>query len=82
MQEYRVTVGEHTPGTIRFFKPYTTVLHRLDGPAVECADGRVEYWIEGKKYSMEEFLAKTAPAKEMTMADLEKVLGYKVKIIK
>ncbi len=57
-------------------------LHRLDGPAIEWTDGSVEYWIEGEKYSKEEFLAKTAPAKEMTVADLEKVLGHEVKIIK
>lgn len=56
--------------------------HRTNGPAVELADGTVEYWIEGKRYSVEEFLAKTAPAKEMTIAQLEKVLGHKVKIIK
>jgi hypothetical protein len=53
--------------------------HREDGPAVEHANGRVEYWIEGKKYSRKAFLAKTIPVEEMTVADLEKVLGHKIK---
>jgi hypothetical protein len=28
-------------------------LHREDGPAVEHANGRKEYWLDGKKYSNE-----------------------------
>lgn len=30
-------------------------LHRLDGPAIEYLDGTHEYWIDGKKYSKEEY---------------------------
>ena len=30
-------------------------LHRLDGPAVEFANGQKQYWIEGVRYSKEEF---------------------------
>ncbi len=39
MQEYRVTVGAYSPGTIRFYKPGTDVMHRLDSPAIEEPDG-------------------------------------------
>lgn len=48
-QEYRVTVGEYSPGTIRFYKPGTDDLHRLDGPAEECADGN-KYWYQDNKF--------------------------------
>ena len=109
MQEYRVIVVDVNGDVrVRYYKPGTDVLHRLNGPAIEYADGYkawyvngrrhredgpaveyadqygipVEYWIEGEKYSKEEFLAKAAPVKEMTMAQLEKVLGHEVKIIK
>ena len=54
--------------------------HRIDGPAFERADGRVEYWIDGVEYTEEEFLAKTQ-TKELTVADIEKLLGYSVKIV-
>lgn len=29
--------------------------HRIDGPAVKYYDGDVEYWVEGKMMSPEEF---------------------------
>jgi hypothetical protein len=34
-------------------------LHRLDGPAIECKNGIKEWWIEGTKYTEEEFKQKT-----------------------
>jgi hypothetical protein len=55
-------------------------LHRLDGPAIEAAD-RVGYWIDGVEYTKEEFIAKTQ-GKELTVAEIEKLLGYSIKIIK
>jgi hypothetical protein len=128
MQEYRVTVGEYTTGTIRFYKPGTDLLHRLDGPAVEylsgtkrwyqnnqlhrldgpaiewidgdkfwyvngkrhrldgpaveLAIGTVEYWIEGNKLTEAQFKEKTAPVKEMTVAEIEAALGHSVKVVK
>jgi len=57
-------------------------LHRLDGPARIWPDGTEQYWIDGVQYSKEEFLAETNPVKELTVADIEKLLGYQVKIIK
>ena len=55
--------------------------HRLDGPAVECTDCTKFWYVNGKKYTEEEFLQYTKPAKEMTMEELIKELGYKVKIV-
>jgi hypothetical protein len=31
------------------------VLHREDGAAIECADGRKRYYIEGKRLTEDEF---------------------------
>jgi len=56
--------------------------HRIDGPARIWPNGDEEYWIDGVRYTKEEFLAKTNPVKELTVADIEKLLGYPVKIVK
>jgi hypothetical protein len=58
--------------------------HRLDGPAVvEYAVGGdyEEWWIDGKRLTEEEFNYQVNP-KELTVADVEKLLGYPVKIVK
>jgi len=57
-------------------------LHREDGPAVEWANGDKAWWLNSASYSEEEFLAKTQPAKELTIADIEKLLGHRVKVVK
>ena len=104
MQEYRVIVDND--GGVRFYKPCTVELHRLDGPAVEEPNGykawfqnsqrhrtdgpaieyancdTVEYWINGKELTEAQFKKATAPAKEMTVAEIEAKLGHKVKIVK
>ena len=56
--------------------------HRIDGPAIEYADGCKAWYINGKQMTEAEFLAATQPAIEMTVADVEKLLGKRVKIIK
>ena len=57
--------------------------HRLDGPAYEGSDGSKEWCIEGKEYSEEEFLKKTQPATELTVAEIAKRLGINnLKIVK
>lgn len=48
MQEYKVIVGKFIPGTIRFYKPGTDILHRTDGPAVEYANGYKAWYVNGK----------------------------------
>ena len=57
-------------------------LHRTDGPAIEYADGTKRWYINGDHLTEAEFLAATQPVVEMTVADVEKLLGKRVKIIK
>ena len=57
-------------------------LHRTDGPAIERADGTKEWYINGMAMTEAEFLDATQPLVEMTVADIEKLLGKRVKIIK
>jgi len=56
--------------------------HRTDGPAVEYADGTKRWYINGDPMTEAEFLAATQPVVEMTVADIEKLVGKRVKIIK
>ena len=56
--------------------------HRTDGPAIEYHDGTKEWYINCEKLTEAEFLAATQPAIEMTVADVEKLVGKRVKIVK
>ena len=56
--------------------------HREDGPAVEYADGSKSWRLNDKEYTEQEYLAKTNPVKKLTVAEIEKLLGYSVKVIK
>ena len=56
--------------------------HREDGPAVEYASGDKEWFLSGVRYTEEEYYSKLNPAKELTMEELVKELGYNVKIVK
>jgi 4-hydroxyphenylpyruvate dioxygenase-like putative hemolysin len=53
-------------------------VHRVDGPAIEYADGSVAYWIDNKKLTQAEFEARNT--QELTVAEVEALLGYKIKI--
>ena len=103
MEKYDVEVDNE--GTVRYYKPGTKEPHRLNGPAVEYADGSKCWYVDGKlhrtdgpaaeyadgsKYwfingvilTEEQFKEKTAPvAKELTVAEIEKLLGHPVKVI-
>jgi hypothetical protein len=57
-------------------------LHREDGPACEYSDGTKFWYLNGKECTEAEFLKKTSKVKELTVAELEKLLGYSVKIVK
>ena len=57
-------------------------LHREGGPAIEKANGDKEWWLNGEELTEEEFNMRTQPHKEMTVAQLEQVLGHKIKIVK
>ena len=56
-------------------------LHREDGPAYEHADGYKEWWVNGEELSEDEFNARTT-TKELTVGELEDLLGYKIKVVK
>ena len=56
--------------------------HRTDGPAVEYPDGDKAWYINGEELTEAEFLAATQPVVELTVADVEKLVGKRVKIVK
>ena len=56
--------------------------HRIDGPAVVYADGSKVWCINDKAMTEAEFLAATQPVVELTVADIEKLVGKRVKIVK
>jgi hypothetical protein len=56
-------------------------LHREDGPAVERSDGTRSWYINGQKLSESEFNSRLA-TQELSIAEIEKLLGFKVKVIK
>ena len=56
--------------------------HRMDGPAI-MYDTDYRFWyINGTPMTEAEFLSATQPVVEMTVADVEKLLGKRVKIVK
>jgi hypothetical protein len=58
-------------------------LHREDGPAIENADGTRQWYLNDTVYyTEEEFLKKTAKVKELTVAEIESLLGHPVKVVK
>nr|QMP83504.1 MAG: hypothetical protein [Caudoviricetes sp.] len=57
-------------------------LHREDGPAFEYADGDRYWYLNGEEYTKKEFNKKTAKAKELTVAEIELLLGYQIKVVK
>jgi hypothetical protein len=56
-------------------------VHREDGPAIECAEGYKEWWLNGKAYTEQEFIQMTQ-GKELSIAEIEELLGYKIKVVK
>ena len=56
--------------------------HRIGGPAVEYTDGSKEWFLNGIEYSEEEYWNQLKPAKELTITEIESLLGYKVKVVK
>ena len=57
-------------------------LHREDGPAIEGGNGTKRWYLNGQEYSEEVFLKKTQPVNEMTISQIEKQLGYTIKVVK
>ena len=56
-------------------------LHRKDGPAVECSDGVKLWFLNGVNLTETEFNTLTK-AKELTINEIEQLLGYKIKVVK
>ena len=56
--------------------------HREDGPAIEYADGTRCWYLNGVEYTEEEFNKKTTKVKEITIAEIEALLGYQIKVVK
>ena len=58
-------------------------LHREDGPATEYADGEKFWYLDGTNYTEQEFNEKLNPsAKELSISEISKLLGYEVKVVK
>jgi hypothetical protein len=57
-------------------------LHRLDGPAVESPDGNYEWWLNDVQHTEESWRAATQTAVELTVAEIESLLGKRIKIVK
>ena len=56
--------------------------HREDGPAVEYASGGKRWYLDGKFLTEAKFNERMNPVKEYSVADLEKILGHRVKVVK
>ena len=56
-------------------------IHRTDGPAIEA--GFDKYWfLNNRQVTEDEFNARMNPVKELTVAEIEALLGYSVKVVK
>ena len=77
-KEYKFKV--YNDGTKEWF--LNGKYHREDGPAIEYTNGTKFWYLNDQEYSEEDFRKKTSPVKEYTVADLEKLLGHPVKIVK
>ena len=54
--------------------------HREDGPAVEYANGSKEWYLNDDRLTEQEFNNRTQ-VQELTIQELEKELGYKIKVV-
>ena len=55
--------------------------HREDGPAVEYANGAKYWYLDGKLLTEDQFNEAINPTKELTIGELESMLGYKIKVV-
>ena len=79
MITYKVTVNED--GDI-FWRNEVGERHREDGPAVEYSDGTKFWYLNGVRMTEKEHARATSPTKELSVIEIENLLGYKVKVIK
>ncbi len=57
-------------------------LHREDGPAMEYVNGTKFWHLNNIRYSESDFNLKMNHHKELTVAEIEKLLGYSITIVK
>ena len=58
------------------------LLHRLDGPAVVYANGTKEWWLNDVRHTEDAWRAATQSMVELTVAEIETLLGKRIKIVK
>ena len=58
------------------------LLHREDGPAVECANGDKYWYLNGERYTEEKHAQATQRVEELTLEQVCLELGREIKIIK
>ena len=73
MLEYTVKVSQYSTNWY-----LNGQLHREDGPAVEYTDGHKSWWLNGFLVTEIEVME---PVKQLTVAEIEVLLGHKIKII-
>ncbi len=56
--------------------------HREDGPAFEWHNVDVQYWLNDKKLSKKTWEDAVRPAEEMTIGQIESLLGKRIKVVK
>lgn len=57
-------------------------LHREDGPAIEHSNGVKEWFFNGVRMTEEDHSRANSFVKELSVSEIENLLGYRVKIIK
>jgi len=70
---------EYSFGTKKWF--LNGERHRDDGPAVEYNNGSKFWYLNGIEYSEEEYWNKVKLVKELTINEIEQLLGYKIKVV-
>ena len=55
--------------------------HREDGPAVEYFSGTKEWYLNNKQITEAKFNKAMGPTKELSIGELEAMLGYKIKVV-
>ena len=55
--------------------------HREDGPAIEWSTGTKYWYLSGNRLTEDQFNKAMNPTKELTIGELESMLGYKIKVV-
>jgi len=80
-QEQYIYINQY--GDKRYYKDREmTMLHRLDGPAIEYADGDKFWYVDGKPLTEKQFFALTAPTLELTLEDIAAKFGVDISKVK